>query len=114
MRWIALTCLAASLGCGTHYPEGVYPCQPPTVATDCPAMRFCHSAHTCWSSAETFDGGATDAGVANDAASDAFTIDAASLDAGTDAAATDAGCMPATETCNGADDDCDGMIDEDL
>ncbi len=32
---------------------------------------------------------------------------------GTDAGPeTDAGCVPATEECNGEDDDCDGMVDE--
>ena len=31
---------------------------------------------------------------------------------GVDAGGSDAGCVPATESCNGTDDDCDGMVDE--
>jgi hypothetical protein len=37
----------------------------------------------------------------------------AAVDAGADASTSDSGtCAPATETCNGADDDCDEQIDE--
>ncbi len=53
-----------------------------------------------------------DAGV--DAGRDAG-VDAgydAGHDAGTDAGSPPVGCVPRTETCNGADDDCDGVVDD--
>lgn len=49
---------------------------------------------------------ATDTTGATDATPDA------SVDASSDASADAATCTPATETCNGRDDDCDGVIDE--
>ncbi len=43
------------------------------------------------------------------------TSEAPGADAGVDAnPGTDAGCVPAVETCNGLDDDCNGVVDEDL
>jgi hypothetical protein len=72
------------------------------------------------------DGGSdtVDGGQGSDAGMDAgdASLDDGGSDAGTDAgtdAAVDAGedasvCVPATEVCNGADDDCDGRTDEEL
>ncbi|MDB4928315.1 MAG: Endo,4-beta-xylanase precursor [Myxococcaceae bacterium] len=70
--------------------------------------------------AGTPDTGAIDAGTPDTGVTDAGTPDAGTMDAGTtDAGPTDAGsvdtgvtCTPAAETCNGLDDDCDGIVDE--
>jgi len=67
------------------------------------------------------DGGGLDSGpVPDDAGVDSGPIvtDSGPTDGGptdggpTDGGPTDGGCVPMTEICNGADDDCDGMIDE--
>jgi hypothetical protein len=62
------------------------------------------------------DSGAVDAGPRDAGPMDAGPRDAGPMDAGapTDAGPADTGvmCTPATETCNGRDDDCDGLVDE--
>lgn len=65
-----------------------------------------------------------DGGAATDAQMDASSLPDAALDAAADtgtgrdatadAAVLDAGCEPVSEACNGADDDCDGVVDEGL
>jgi hypothetical protein len=87
-------------GCARNYPEGVYPC---TLPADCPSNWFCHTDRLCWSHPETDAAmSGTDAGPMPDVGPN-------------DVGARDAfACTPAAETCNDADDDCDGMIDEDL
>jgi hypothetical protein len=59
---------------------------------------------------EVRDAGALDAGDETDAGAH----DAGKADAAADAGRTDAApmCMPQPEQCNGADDDCDGRIDD--
>jgi hypothetical protein len=79
--------------CHTALPEGVYPC---TMASDCPAMWVCRADLHCWSHEVPVDGG-VDGGIVTN---DAVAIDTAHV------------CI--AETCNGLDDDCDGLTDEAL
>ncbi len=84
--------LVLASGCGHHYPEGVYPC---AADRDCPPAWLCHADNLCYSPPEG-DGGRPDAGA----------------DAASDAPMRDTGPTCGAETCNGTDDDCDGLIDE--
>ena len=69
------------------------------------------------------DAGARDTGPVDTGAIDAGTPDTGTIDAGTrdtgavdtgpaDVGTPDVGCIAAAETCNGRDDDCNGVIDE--
>lgn len=74
----------------------------------------------CWRSSTPTDGGPVDTGSVDANAPDVGTIDANLYDAGFDAGPEDAGdedlgpppCVPEPEICNGHDDDCDGLSDE--
>ncbi len=95
----------------------------------CPSGYFCDSSSRCridgegdpdggGSDAGSTDAGSTDGGQTDGGSTDAGQTDAGLTDAGltdaglTDAGLADAGCVATTEICNGADDDCDGLIDE--
>jgi len=93
-RW-SLLVVVTLVGCHGSYPEGRYPCRDESVATDCPALWYCRSDNFCWITDDPDGGASADAGDA--------TIDAPMRDTGPHCGA---------ETCNGADDDCDGLIDE--
>jgi hypothetical protein len=103
-RSILFACVAVLGGCasGPTCPEG-------TVATG----DLC----TPISDASALDGGHADGAVdagAGDATSDAGTIDAHVADAFVPVDTGFDACVVSTETCNERDDDCDGMIDEEL
>ena len=59
------------------------------------------------------DSGPRDAGPRDAGPGDAGPEDAGPTDAGFDATVEVDACMPETEVCDGDDDDCDGMVDED-
>jgi hypothetical protein len=92
MRRIPLAAILFLAACHAPPPEGRYPC---TTVADCPVDWFCRADRLCWSTA---DDAGVDASVPLDAATPDTTID------------TGPSCS--AETCNGADDDCDGLIDE--
>ena len=91
--------IALVVACHNTPPEGVYPCRQATVAHDCPELWYCRRDNLCWITDDP-DAGVTggDAGMPV-------------VDAGPDAA-RDTGPHCTSETCNGMDDDCDGLIDE--
>lgn len=143
-RSLALVLGTLAAGCHGSPPEGRYPCRVETVAVDCPPLWFCRADYTCWITPDLVDassqldaqpnadaGRVIDAAVGLDAArplpdgctclsgtnvscsttcgsmGTAICTAACSIPTGTD-------CAPPAETCNLADDDCDGLIDEAL
>lgn len=92
-----LTLALALVACHGPIPEGRYPCM---MDRDCPPAWYCHAEGLCWSTPETTVDAGADAFVPTDATS------------ASDTNAPDTGPTCGAETCNGADDDCDGLIDE--
>ena len=100
-------CIGAA--CGTGETCGEDGCRPVDVAPE-ELLAWTGSPPTLEGGTPPIDAATPDGGPGDGGPPDAGPADAGPADAGP----ADGGCTPTTELCNGLDDDCDTMVDEDF